>query len=207
MAGVVTGSVRRGGAGCDHRTITVNQDGKTHEFDVGEADLDAIPWGPDQERQYALWGLRRLRAQSSIALDNIVGRTVTGEEASNVRQYDFLGPGLAITKTNIGTSYVNVLPNTNGQRIFVDCTGCTQFRVIVNANFVLTGQFGVRIVRQSDNTVFCELATITAGEKEVDTDWQPMLGAFTGLELLALQAKSITASDDPIFRRTGLLVR
>lgn len=207
MAGICTSHVRRNGPGCDHRTVTVSLDGESFDFDTGEGNLDALPWDDAAKRQFILLGLRRLRSLG-LALDDSVGRVTNGQEATNVKGYDFLGPGNAVTKTNIGLSYVNVLPGASGERVLVDFTGCTQFRVILTANLVGTGPFGARIVRDADNAVLYENANIAqTGERELDTGWQTLPAAASGETLARLQMKSITAADDPVIRRCLLLAR
>lgn len=148
-----------------------------------------------------------LRARQ-LNLSTILNRVVVGEEATNVKAYNLLGPGLTVTKNNIGITYVNVLPGLNGERTLVDCTGCTQYRFIATVNFVGTGPFGLRVVRDSDSAIFHAADAIAlTGERELDTDWQTLPAGFAGLELLRVQAKSIVATDDPVFRRVTLVVR
>jgi hypothetical protein len=138
----------------------------------------------------------------------MLNRVIVGEEATNVKSYNLLGPGLAVTKTNIGTTYVNILPGTSGERSLVDFTGCTEFRLIASANLVGTGPFGLRVVRDSDDAVLYENASIAlTGERELDTNWQTLPGAASGNILVRVQAKSNVAADDPVFRRVTLVVR
>lgn len=207
MAGICTNSIRKNGPGCDHRSVTVTLDGQQFVLDTGEHALDAMAWDDAAKQQFILLGLKRLRALG-LSLDNAIGRVIAGEEATNVKQYDFIGPGAAVTKTNIGTAYVDVLPGASGQRILVDCTGCTQFRPVLTANLAGTGPHQVRIVRDSDGTVFYESPSLTqTGERELDPGWQTLPVWATGLEVLRLQARSDTGADDPVYRRCVLLVR
>jgi hypothetical protein len=207
MAGICTASTRLNGAGCDHRTVTVSLDGESFEFATGEHLLDEMAWTADEKRQFILLGLKRLRTLG-LTLDAAVNRVTNGDEATNVKVYRFLGPGAAITKTNIGTSYVNVCLGTNGERILADFTGCTEFRPVVTANLVGTGPFGFRIIKDGDSTVLYENANVAlTGERELDPGWQAIPQGFSGLEVLRLQAKSVTAADDPIVRRAEILLR
>jgi hypothetical protein len=140
----------------------------------------------------------------------LLNRVIHGDEATNVKIYSFFGPGAALTKTNIGTNYVNICVGANGERQVVDLTGCTQYRLLLHANLVGTGQWGARVVRDSDNTVLHESANLgAAGERELDTDWQPLPAAFLnqGLTFLRAQAKSTTGADDPVFRNLKLGLR
>jgi hypothetical protein len=48
-----------------------------------------------------------------------------------------------------------------------------------------------------------------AGERELDSDWQPLPATFVGqgLTLLRVQCKSTVAADDPVFRRCQMGLR
>jgi hypothetical protein len=205
MAGIVVTSVRKSGAGCDHRLVTVSLDGESFEVHTGEAELDAMPWTAAEKQQFILLGLKRLRVLG-LALDNAPGRVCNGEEATNVKQYLLVSKD--ITKSNIGTAYVNIPIGANGERSLVEFTGCTQFRIVLNANHVGTGPWQYRVIRDADNAVLYESPTISqTGERELDTDWLDIPQAANGLELVRLQGKSGVASDDPVVRRCVMLVR
>lgn len=205
MAGICTNSIRRSGAGCDHRTVTVLLDGESIEIDTGEGLLDAMPWGAEEKRQFLLLNAKRLRV-AGLALDNAIGRVFGGDEGTNVKQYSLVTQNT--TKSNIGLSYVNVPVGANGERTLVEFTGCTEFRLVLHANLVGTGPFGFRVVRDSDDAVLYENALIAlTGERELDTGILPLPAAATGLMYVRLQAKSMVAVDDPIVRRCVLLVR
>ena len=185
---------------CSHRTVTIA--GRTihmHESELtplSTEELDAL--------------IRLAIRHKGVALANLLNRVVHGDEATNVKIYTFFGPGAAITKTNVGTSYVNICPGVNGERIVADFTGCTEYRMMLHANLVGTGQFGARVIRDSDNTVLHDAPNLgAAGEREADTDWQPLPVAFqnAGPMFLRAQAKSQTAADDPVFRRLELGLR
>ena len=205
MAGICTNSIRKSGAGCDHRTVTVNLDGESIAIETGEGPLDELPWDDANKRLFILLGLKRLRTLG-LALDNAIGRVTNGEEGTNMRQWTILAKD--ITKTNIGTAYVNIQIGANGERSLVDFTGATQFRIILNANLVGTGQWGARLIRDGDSAVLYENANLGAsGERELDTDWQALPAAAVGLTTVRLQGKSTTGADDPVFRRCVLLTR
>lgn len=192
---------------CGHRDVTLTLDGVQHVFsEVNDAEL-SIALTTDETRAFLLLAMRYLRSKG-VTLQNFLNRVVVGEEATNVKQYDIIAPGSAVTKTNIGTSYVNVLPGANGERVLVDFTGCTQFRVVLTANLIGIGAFGARVIRDGDGAVLYETATINlTGERELDTDWQTLPAGFDGLTLVRLQMKSATATDDPVVRRCVVLVR
>jgi hypothetical protein len=181
-------------------------DGEAWTIHTSDGEL-LEPWTAEEAATLRRLLLRKLR-QKGITLPQFIGRVVRGEEATNVKAYNLLGPGVAVTKTNIGTAWVNVLPGANGERSLVDFTGATHYRLIASANLVGTGPFGLRVVRDSDSAVLYENANIAVtGERELDTDWQVLPAEASGLALVRVQAKSTVAADDPVFRRVTILVR
>lgn len=208
MAGICVNSVRDSGGACEHLTLTVDLDGETVEVRTGRHD-DAweLPLSTDEKR-IMLRLLSRWWKGKGEDLANFIGRVLAGEEGTNVKIYDFLGPGGTVTKTNIGTAYVDVMLGANGQRILVDFGGCTQFRPVLTANLVAVGPFQIRIVKDGDSTLLYESPSITqTGERELDPGWQAIPAGFSGLEILRLQGKSATGTDDPVFRRCQLLLK
>ena len=197
MAGICTVSVSPNN--CSHRTLTFQWDGVEYIFPMEDVD---VPLTAQEKVEYLKLSARYWRSRG-VTLPNFVNRCIVGEEATNVKQYQFFGPGAAITKTNIGTSYVNINPGLNGERIVADFTGCTEFRLILHANLVGTGQWGARVIKDSNSDVLIEAANLgAAGERELDSDWTTLPAAFQGqgLMYLRVQAKSTTAADDPVFR-------
>lgn len=205
MAGICTSSVSPNS--CGHRDVTITLDGEAVTLHMHENEA-AEPLTAEEKAVLARLAIRRLRNLKGVTLAQLLNRVTNGDEATNVKAYDLLPAGSAITLTNVGTAWKDALPGANGQRSLVDCTGCTEFRIVLTANLVGTGPFGARVVRDSDGTVFYEAASIAqTGERELDTDWQPIPAWATGLEVMRLQAKSTVASDDPVFRRCTVLVR
>jgi hypothetical protein len=201
MAGICT--ITTSPRNCSHRVLTVTLDGVEHVIHMAEGEVSA-PLTTEEAVQFIRLGIRH----RGIALAALLNRVIVGDEATNVKQYDLMGPGSAIAKTNIGTAYVNVLPGANGERSLIDFTGSTEFRPVVTANLVGTGPFGFRIVKDADNAVLYENASVAlTGERELDPGWQAIPAGFTGLEVVRLQAKSTVGSDDPVIRRASLLVR
>lgn len=193
--------------GCGHWHLTATIGGVSVSVELHE--LELLEPFTDNDRSLMLRLLARALRQSGVTLPQFLHRVLKGDEATNVKIYSFFGPGAAITKTNIGTSYVNICPGLNGERIVVDFTGCTQYRLQLHADVPGSGQIGVRVVRDTDGAVLHEAPTIGAsGEREGDTDWQDLPAAFVGegLTYLRAEAKSTTAQDDPVFRglRVGL---
>lgn len=190
---------------CSHRTHTVSWDGQTYTIQRSPEALTT------EERQLFLeLASRYLEHHKGAAASTFLNRCLFGDEATNVKIYQFFGPGAVITKTNIGTAYVNIPPGANGERIVVDFTGCTQYRIRLHANLIGLGQWGARVVRDGDSEVLHDAPNLgAAGERELDSDWQDLPAAFLGQGLTALraQAKSTTAADDPIFRSMALGLR
>lgn len=196
MADICTDSVSPNN--CGHRIVTIG--GVT--LHLHENDL--TPLSSEEKEQFFRYAVRH----KGIALAALLNRVLVGDEATNVKQYDIIAAGSAVTKTNIGSTYVDVLPGLNGQRALVDFTGCTQFRVIANVNLVGTGVNTLRLVRDSDSAVLYESATLgAAGERELDSGWLTLPAQASGLSLVRVQAKSTVAADDPVYRRCVVLVQ
>lgn len=198
----------------DHRTITGRIDGVsvTERFHNDELN---VPF-TDEERLVLLRLTCRALRRAGVPIGNFAGRILRGEEATNVKFYQLIGAGSAITKTNIGTAYTNILTGLNGQRCPVDFTGCTQYRLVLAANLIGTGQWGARVVRDSDVTdVLHDSPNIGAsGERELDSGWQnlpawaaTLAAQADGLAYVRIQGKSQTAADDPVFRSALLGLR
>lgn len=206
MAGICTVQSTCPGGG--HHTVTITLDGTPVQVFIPENEaLEALT--VEELAAFVRFGIRRVR-QQGVTIAQFLNRVTQGDEATNVKIYTFFGPGAALTKTNIGTAYVNVPVGLNGERIVVDFTGVTQYRFLLNANLVGAGQWGARCIRDVDSVVLHENANLgAAGERELDTDWQALPAAFigTGLTFLRIQMKSQTASDDPVARRCQLGLR
>lgn len=186
---------------CSHRIITVA--GRTYHLHESEVQQ---PLSNDELDVFIKLAIRH--KGTSLAL--LLNRVVWGDEATNMKLYQFFGPGAAITKTNIGTNYVNIPAGLNGERIVADFTGCTEFRLMLHANLIGIGQFGARIIKDSNSDILIDAPNLgAAGERELDSDWQALPAAFQGQGLLFLraQAKSQTAADDPVFRSLTLALR
>lgn len=186
--------------GCSHYDVVI--DGVTLHLHAS----DLTPLSDEERATFYRLAVRH----KGLALNSLTARVIHGDEATNVKLYSFFGPGAAIARTNIGTTYVNICPGANGERLIADFTGCTEFRLMLHANLVGAGQFGARIVRDSDNAVLIENAALgAAGERELDTGWVALPQGFVGSGIVALraQAKSTTATDDPVFRSLCLGLR
>ena len=206
MAGLFTSVTLCGGG--SHATLVSLLDAVSVSILMTEQEA-LIPLTEEDQQLLMRLAARRLR-QQGVPLTAWVNRAYLGDEATNVKFYNFFGPGALLTKTNIGTAYVNIPLGLNGERIVVDFTGCTEFRLLLSANLIGTGAFGLRCIRDGDSEVLIENANLgAAGERELDSDWLALPAAFlgTGLTFLLVQAKSATAADDPVFRRCQLGLR
>lgn len=193
--------------GCGHYDVTVSVEGTPVVLHVHENEL-LEPFTELERETFVRLSLRRLRQIKNVTLSQIVNHVTHGDEATNVKQYDLIGAGSVVTKTSIGSTYVDILPGLNGQRNLVDFTGCTEARILLNANLITTGPFGFRIVRDTDSAVIYENASVSVtGERELDTNWIPLPVSAAGLILVRLQGRSATVTDSPVFRRCLFVVR
>lgn len=209
MPGICTNAVRDSGAGCEHLTLTVNLDGESVVIQTGHNDpLWSDSLSADEKRQL-LRLLARWWKGKGHNLANFIGRVLAGEEGTNLRLYPIITKD--ITRTNVGTSYVNVANGANGERKYASFVGATQFRVRLWANLVGTGPFNFRVIRDGDSEVLYESPNITqTGERELDTDWLSLPAAFQNSSngtLLRVQVKSAVAGDDPVIRGCDLGVQ
>lgn len=109
---------------------------------------------------------------------------------------------VASTKTNIGTSYVDVYTDTNiqGNAIRIDFTGKTQYRVDVIWNKVGAGTQALKVCNQADDTeILHEFTNLASGGN--GSGLQTIPAAFSGEagNNFKLMAKSSTGTDDPVF--------
>jgi hypothetical protein len=209
VAGICTAVTRDSGGDCMHLSLTAALDGESITIQTGENDP---LWGASlsaEEKRQLLKLLARWWKAKGHNLASFVGRVLAGEEGTNMRIYPIITKD--ITRTNVGTAYVNVAMGANGERKYASFVGCTQARVRLWANLVGTGPFGFRLIRDGDNEVLFENASIAlTGERELDTDWFNLPAAFlnqTNGTLLRLQVKSNVAGDDPVIRGCDLGVQ
>lgn len=206
MAGIVLSYTRHlHGPNCTHGAAVVSLDGEQFTFQDDERDLAAMEF---DKRRFLRDTLYYWHVIKGVPLNAIAGRVCFGEEATNVKVYQFFGPGAAITKTNIGTAYVNICAGSGGEPIVADFTGCTQYRIRLYANLIGTGQWGaqVKMFNGAGDVLHAAPNLGAAGERTVDSGWQNLPAAFLGQGLVELvaQAKSTTAADDPVFRSLSL---
>jgi len=113
-----------------------------------------------------------------------------------------------VTKTNIGTTFVNIFPGLNGQRQLVDATGFAQFRIIAHWSVVGTGVQTLQCINDANPAQVLDTVDFSgAGEKERDSGWVALPAWMTGEVFLRLQGKSTVGTDDPIFRDYTILLK
>lgn len=218
MAGIVKSTSLCAGGG--HSGTVVTLDGEDIDIGLSEVELNEALSALEKLQMLRLLA-RRLR-QQGVTLAQFLNRVLLGQEATNVKSYLFFGPGLAITLTNMNgagnLTYTDILPgpagSATGQRVLMDLTGCVEFRAVTNCVLPGTGPYRLRILRENDGAVFYESPNIAASgatERELDTDWTAIpSGAsppFAGIEVFKIQARSAVGTDDPVFRRSGMLLR
>lgn len=113
-----------------------------------------------------------------------------------------------ITKTNIGTSQVNVYVGAGGEGQLVQFSRWRQYRLVVHLNKVGTGTVTSRLV---DVTNAANVLSVdysgAAGEATVDSGWTDLPAWATGEQIVKPMAFSSVATDDPIFRQLALYLR
>lgn len=155
--------------GGDHADVTTTIQGETFTLDRERLGGDLRTALSALERRQFAYLACRVLFQSGVPLSKFLNRVLLGQEATSVQTYPLVGPGAAILRSNAGTTYGNALPGINGQRQFVDFTGKTEFRIMLNVNFGQTGH-SLRIVRHSDSAVLYERSPIAlTGDQELDT--------------------------------------
>lgn len=104
------------------------------------------------------------------------------------------------TKTNIGTSFVDVYVDTNsaGRPVKVDFASKTQYAASIQWDKIGAGTQNVRAV-DADNVanVLFDVAVVS-GDNDVALASLPAWA--TGVKRIKLQCKSTTSADDPVFR-------
>ena len=109
------------------------------------------------------------------------------------------------TKTNIGTSFVNVYPqtNSNGKAILIDTDAFTIARLYVQWNKIGTGTQTCQIINGA--TVLVSTNVIN-GANDSGFDLIPA-GLLNAENPFRIQCKSTTSTDDPIFESASIWMK
>jgi hypothetical protein len=114
---------------------------------------------------------------------------------------------LSITKTNIGSAYVDLFPNYGGRSFFADTTGFKKIMYQIYLN--LNGSNGIqslRVVDHADDTrVLMEVTVANGQNQDTGVTIPDNFKKFRGR--LRIQVKSTTPNDDPIYDGVRLLLR
>ena len=104
------------------------------------------------------------------------------------------------TNTNIGTSYVDVYTATNseGHWCRLQTNGFTQYRVDLGWNKIGAGTQAVRVVDTAGVDVLHEFTNAVSGSQTSGLVALPA-AYVDALKTVKIQAKSDTATDDPVF--------
>ena len=111
------------------------------------------------------------------------------------------------TKTNIGTSFVDVYTQTNsiGKAIKIDTTGFTTIRLMVTWNKVGSGTQSIQVIAVDDASVIVS-KDIVSGENDTGFVAIPA-GSLNEEHSYKLQVKSTTSGDDPVFEGASIWLK
>ena len=135
-----------------------------------------------------------------IKIDGVITNTTSFSD--EVKSDRFLySTELLITKTNIGTSFVDIYNDYGGRNFFVDLLRFNKIRYFVNMNINgSTGTINFRIVDNGNvNNVLLDVVVTNGQNIDTITIPDPLFKNFRGR--LRFQAKSTIAGDNPIFDR------
>ncbi|OHB77708.1 MAG: hypothetical protein A2Z25_20700 [Planctomycetes bacterium RBG_16_55_9] len=113
-----------------------------------------------------------------------------------------------ITKTNIGSVFVNVYIGANGELQGVDFKGYKEYRFVVCVNKVGTGTQTAALVDNANSANLISLDDAgAAGEHMLDSGWTVCPAWATNTINLKPMAKSTITTDDPVYRQFALYLR
>ena len=109
------------------------------------------------------------------------------------------------TKSNIGTSFVNVYPqtNSNGKAILIDTDAFTTARLYVQWNKIGTGTQTCQVINGA--TVLVS-TNVVSGSNDSGFDAIPA-GLLNTENAFRIQCKSTTSTDDPIFESASIWMK
>lgn len=109
------------------------------------------------------------------------------------------------TKSNIGTSFVNVYTqtNSNGKAILIDTDTFTEVRLQIQWNKIGGGTQDCQVINGANVLVSL---TVVSGSNDSGFDSIPV-GLLNAENEFRLQCKSTTSTDDPIFESASIWLR
>lgn len=126
----------------------------------------------------------------------MIGGTVNLREEL-VAQWD-----VSATKTNVGSTYVDVYTTTGseGKPVYIDFTGYTHYRCVLYYNKVGSGTNSVKICTIANPTteVLHDFSNAVSNENDSGLTALPSFAASGGRFELKMMIKSTTAADDPV---------
>lgn len=113
----------------------------------------------------------------------------------------------SITKTNIGTAFVNIYNQTNadGKSVSIDTNGKTEARLSVNWNKIGAGTQTVQVIDVVGSVVLISM-NVVSGYNETALTAIPA-SLLNTVKRYNLRAKSTTAADDPIFEGAAIYLK
>lgn len=113
-----------------------------------------------------------------------------------------------VTKTNLGTSYVNAYAGNAGEAQLVDFSSFKQYRFVVAVNKIGTGTQSAALVDTANVANLVELVdAAAAGEHTLDSGWTNLPAWATGEKIIKPMVKTSLAGDDPVYRSFALYLR
>ncbi|HTH21801.1 MAG TPA: hypothetical protein VL854_06255 [Nitrososphaeraceae archaeon] len=113
------------------------------------------------------------------------------------------------TKTNIGTSYVDIYTQTGseGKPFWIDFTNKTQYRIVLYWNKIGSGTQQVKFCDSANPTTNILHNFSNAVSNENDSGLQSLPAFATGRVEIKMMALSSTAGDDPVFESARIYLK
>lgn len=170
-----------------------------------EADLSTITEYNQGDRAYCLSQQTRwVRNSASWANEAVSGGGIAW------REFCLLADAAGVTMTNIGTSFVQVGPNSLRDK--VDLSGFTDCRIMIGTNKVGTGTQDWKIRYSTDQSAWSDLTAAVsdagaAGDKPLEGSFSAIPAGAKADVWIRLEGKSTVASDDPVVKSCKLHVK
>jgi hypothetical protein len=152
--------------------------------------------------------IRKLLFRSAADSVGHARRHANSDHLEAVNREDLVGHWTKdAVKTDIGTAFVDVYAAAGeaGLPVKVDFAGKTRYAAKIQWNKIGAGTQNVRAVDADNVANVLFDVVVVDGENDVALATLPAFA--TGVKRIKLQAKSTTATDDPIFRGCCLLLK